>query len=66
MTLQEKDMTAGISRVRVKNEIDRSSISSIGLAGGGGLGRDEPGDFCRSGGRKGAGEGEDVGHGISP
>ena len=29
-TVQEKSITAGISRVRVKNEIERFSISRIG------------------------------------
>ena len=30
MTLQEKSITAGISRIRVKKEIERFSISKIG------------------------------------
>ena len=33
MTVQEKSITAGISRRRVKKEIERFSISRIGLDG---------------------------------
>ncbi len=60
MTVQEKSMTAGISPLRVKKEIDRFSISMIGslfgpLVGSAGfrtasfMGRSNPGSFSISG-----------------
>ena len=66
ITVQEKSITAGISRRRVKNEIERCSISRMGLDGSQGSDMVRSPLVAGTGGYVWLGGTDRVGHGVSP